>query len=42
MNANACYSQLYGTPSRGAGPQDSLNMTPSETQPAQKKSKTSR
>lgn len=31
MNANACYSQLYGTPSRAAVPQDSLNMTPAET-----------
>ena len=37
MNANACYSQMYGTPSRSAGPQDSLNMSPSEIQNTQKK-----
>lgn len=39
MNANACYGQMYGTPSRAAGPQDSLNMTPSE---ASKKPKNTR
>ncbi len=39
MNANACYSQLYGTPSRAQGPQDALNAAPTDTS---KKSKGTR
>jgi len=36
MNANACYSQFYGTPSRGPTPQDALNSMREPTEPSRK------
>ncbi|MEW6450122.1 MAG: hypothetical protein AB1490_05700 [Pseudomonadota bacterium] len=37
MNANACYSQMYGTAGRSATPQDALNSGAADTAPRKSK-----